>query len=328
MQFRDYYEILEVPRTATEAEIRTAFKKLARKYHPDLHTDEQEKKDAEEKFKEINEAHAVLRDPEKRRKYDQLGVDWKQGQDFRPPPGWDVRFDFGSGSGGRQQAHYWNSGTSGFSDFFETLFGGRFQQGFQGSESGQPFVWQQKGRDHEAVIRISLEDAYQGGTKSITLQTQEFDESGRIATREKRYDVKIPAGILPGQKIRLAGQGGEGTGGAERGDLYMTVDVAPHPRYRLEGRDMYMDLPVSAWEAALGTEVKMSTLAGSVTLKIPAGTQGGQRLRLKGKGMPDSRGSWGDLYAVIQIKVPKKLSKKEKRIYEELREASSFDPRS
>ena len=256
-----------------------------------------------------------------------MGANWKQGQDFRPPPGWDVRFDFGSQTGKAQEGFSWGSRSGGFSDFFETLFGGGFQEGYQGPQGGRPFVRRQKGTDHEATIRISLEDAFRGGNKSITLQTKKLDDAGRVTTQERRYDVKIPPGILPGQKIRLGGQGGEGTGGAERGDVYLKVEVEPHPRFRLQGRDIYMDLPVAPWEAALGAEVKTDTPAGPVTLKIPPGTQGGQKLRLKGKGMPGGKGSRGDLYAVAQVKVPKKLSRKEKQIFEELRKASSFNPR-
>jgi curved DNA-binding protein len=325
LQFKDYYEVLGIPRNASEDEIRKAFKKLARKYHPDLHTNE--KKEVEEKFKEINEAYEVLKDPEKREKYDRLGANWKNGQDFHPPPDWDVRFDFGARPGKSREGFYRGSEADGFSDFFETLFSGGFQEGYQGPQNSRPFVRKQKGVDREAVIRISLEDAFRGGNKNITLQTQTPDDAGRVTTQERRYDIKIPPGILPGQRIRLGGQGGDGSGGAVRGDLYLKVEVEHHPRYRLQGRDIYFDLPVTPWEAALGAEVEIDTLAGPVTLKIPAGTHGGQKLRLKGKGMPDGKGRGGNLYAVVQVTVPKKLSEKEREIFEELRKASSFNPR-
>jgi curved DNA-binding protein len=327
VKFRDYYEIMGVDRNATEEEMKRVYRKLARKYHPDLHT-AKDKKEAEEKFKELNEAYEVLRDPEKRKKYDQLGENWKAGQNFQPPPSWDVRQDFSSGPGGGQKTSFSSAGASGFSDFFETLFGGRgFGKGFQGSHDGQPFVMHQQGADHEATLRISLEDAYRGGVKSITLQSQKLNPDGSLSNQEKHYDVKIPPGILHGQKIRLAGQGGEGTGGAAKGDIYLSVEVEPHPRYRVEGRNLYIDLPVTPWEAALGAEVKVDMLAGPVNLKVPPGTQCGQKLRLKGKGFPNVKGSPGDLYTVVQIKVPKELSSKEKEMFEELRRTSAFNPR-
>lgn len=326
VKFRDYYEVLGVDRNASEKEIKTAFKKLARKYHPDLHTDK-EKKGAEEKFKELNEAYEVLKDPEKRQKYDQLGANWHAGQDFRPPPDGDVHFDFGSRAGGGQEGSFRASESGDFSEFFKTLFGGGFQEGYRGPQGGSAFVRHQRGVNHEATLRISLEEAYSGGTKSITLQSQGLDSGGHIYTQEKRYDVNIPPGILPGQKIRLAGQGGEGTGGAERGDIYLKVEVAPHPRFRLEGRNLYTDVPLSPWEAALGAEVEVPTLVRQVTLKIPPGSQSGRKLRLRGKGFPNSKGAPGDFYAVLQIKVPKKLSRKEKQLLKELREVSSFNPR-
>ena len=327
MKFKDYYEVLGVDRNSTEEEIKRAFRKLARKYHPDLHTG-REKNEAEEKFKELNEAYEVLRDPEKRKRYDQLGANWKTGQDFQPPPGWETRSDYGSRPGGGQETYFWSSGTGNFGDFFETLFGRGAREGFQGPPGGQPFVRHERGADHETTLRIPLEEAYRGGVKSIALQLQKLNADGTLSTQEKRYEVKIPPGILPGQKIRLAGQGGEGTGGAEKGDLYMTVEIEPHPVFRLEGRDLYVDLPVTPWEAALGAEIKLDTFAGAVTLKVPPGTQSGQKLRLKGKGMPNARGTPGDLYAVVQIKVPRELSGKEKQIFEELRSASAFNPRS
>ena len=327
MKFRDYYEILGVDRSATEDEMKRAFRKLARKYHPDLHTSN-DKKEAEEKFKELNEAYEVLRDPEKRKKYDQLGADWKAGQNFQPPPGWDVRQDFGTGPERAQENSFSSADARHFSDFFETLFGHGFSKGFQGPSDGQPFVRHQQGADHEATLRISLEDAYRGGIKSITLQSQKVNPDGSLSTQEKHYDVKIPPGILPGQKIRLAGQGGEGTGGAAKGDIYLLVEVEPHLRYRIKGRDIYIDLPVTPWEAALGAEIQVDTLAGPISLKVPHATQGGQKLRLKGKGLPNDKGSPGDLYAVIQIKVPRVMSTKEKEMFEELRRTSDFNPRN
>lgn len=323
VKFRDYYETLGVSRTATQDEIQKAYRKLARKYHPDVN----KAKDAEDKFKEINEAYEVLKDPDKRQKYDHLGANWQEGQEFRPPPGWESMFDFGGAQGGRQTEFHWG-GTGGFSDFFETLFGGRGQRDPRMARgAGQGMSWPQAGADQEATIRISLEDAFRGATRSINLQSQSIMPDGRISTQGKTYDVKIPQGILPGQKIRLGGQGGHGTGGGPSGDLYLKVELEPHPIYRLEGKDLYMDLPVSPWEAVLGTEAHLNTLSGPVTVKVPPGTQSGQKLRLRGKGMPSPKGTAGHLYAVIQIVVPKRPSERERELFEELKKASSFDPR-
>ncbi len=315
-----------VDRNATEEEIKTAFRKLARKHHPDLQLSK-DKKEAEEKFKELNEAHEVLSDPEKRKRYDQLGENWKAGQTFQPPPDWNVRQDSGPSPRGEQETFSWSSDAGGYSDFFETLFGRGFREGFQGARGGQPFVRQQQGADHDATLRISLEDAYRGGVKSISLQLQKINPDGNLSTQEKHYEVKIPPGILSGQKIRLAGQGGDGTGGAEKGDLYLSVEIEPHPKYRFEGRDLFIDLPLTPWEAALGAEVEVNTLAGPVNLKVPPGTQSGQKLRLRGKGMSNVNGSPGDLYALVQIKVPREMSTKEKEMFEELKRTSSFNPR-
>ncbi len=247
VKFRDYYEVLGVPRTATQEEIQRSYRKLARKYHPDVSKAE----GAEDKFKEINEAYEVLKDPEKRKKYDQLGPDWKTGQDFRPPPGWDVHFDFGQ-AGGEQSDFQWG-GAGGFSDFFETLFGSRrFRETHGGARRPGGAVWRQAGADQEATLRITLEDAFHGATRSVTLQSQTVTPEGRISVQEKTYDVKIPPGILPGQRIRLSGQGSEGLGGGPPGDLYLKIEIEPHPVYRLSGRDITVDLPVTPWEAVLG----------------------------------------------------------------------------
>jgi curved DNA-binding protein len=325
VKFRDYYEILGVPRTGTQEEIQRSYRKLARKYHPDV----SKAKDAEDKFKEINEAYEVLKDPEKRQKYDQLGPNWKAGQEFRPPPGWDVHFDFGPGGGGQSEFQW--GGTGGFSDFFEALFGGqRFREARRtsGGRPGQGPVWAQAGSDQEAILKISLEKAFQGATESITLQMQSVTPEGQISVQEKNYEVKIPAGMLSGQKIRLAGQGGQGSGGGPRGDLYLKVEIDPHPVYRVNGRDLTVDLPVAPWEAVLGAEVRLMTLAGEVTLKVPPGTQSGRKLRLRGKGMPNPKGGTGDLYALVSIVVPKEPSEQERELFEKLQQVSSFRPRS
>jgi curved DNA-binding protein len=323
VQYKDYYKTLGVSREASQEDIQRAYRKLARKFHPDLN----KAPDAEQKFKDINEAYEVLKDPEKRKKYDQLGARWKEGQDFHPPPGWeDIRFEYGPSAGAGAEGGFWGSGEV-FSDFFETLFGGAFRRGRGGAAGRGPFVRQQAGTDHEAALRINLEEAYRGGTKAVTLEVQEPSSDGTVSRQQKRFDVKIPRGVLPGQKIRLAGQGGQGLGGAQRGDLYLRVETEPHPRFRLEGRHLYTDLALAPWEAALGAKVPVQTMDGQVTLKIPPGTQSGRKLRLKGKGMPNPKGAPGDLYVVAQIQVPKTLSQKEKNLFEQLGEVSSFNPR-
>ena len=325
VKFRDYYEVLGVPRTAKQDEIQRSYRKLARKLHPDVN----KAKDAEDKFKEIGEAYEVLKDPEKRQKYDQLGQNWKAGQEFRPPPGWDVHFDSGHGGAGPQGFQWGGEGD--FSEFFESLFGGQRSRGAQGTTGGrrgQRPVWTQAGSDHEVTIRISLEDAYHGVTRPITLQTQAVTPEGQLSVQEKNYEVKIPMGIQSGQKIRLAGQGGEGVGGGPRGNLYLKVEIEPHPVYRVNGRDLTMELPVAPWEAVLGAEAELMTLAGAVTLKVPPGTQSGQKLRLRGKGMPSPKGTPGDLYALVSIVVPKQPSARERELFEELQKISGFRPRS
>lgn len=321
VKFRDYYEVLGVPRTATQEEIQRSYRKLARKFHPDVN----KARDAEDKFKEINEAYEVLKDPEKRKKYDLLGENWKTGQEFRPPPGWDYHYDFGRGGG--QTEFQWGGG-GGFSDFFEMLFGGqRAGYGRGGARRGGGPMWTQAGADQEATVQISVEDAFHGTTKSITLQTQGMTPDGQLARQEKTYEVKIPVGIMSGQKIRLSGQGGEGMGGGARGDLYLKIEIEPHPVYRLKDRDISLDLPVAPWEAVLGADIQLTTLSGQLTLKIPPGTQSGQKLRLRGKGMPNPKGTAGDLYVVIQIMVPKHPSRREQELFEELRKESTFNPR-
>jgi curved DNA-binding protein len=320
--YKDYYEALGLKRDASREDIQRAYRKLARKYHPDLNKGP----DAEQKFKEINEAYQVLKDPEKRQKYDRLGTGWQEGQDFHPPPGWDVHFDFGGRRRSAAESTFRNAAEGGFSDFFETLFGSAFRQQYQGLENRQPFA--SAGMDQEAVLRISLDEAFRGGMKTVTLTSQIPQPDGAVNTQQKTYDVKIPAGVRPGQKIRLPGQGGPAMGKGPSGDLYLKIEIEPHPRFRLEGRNLYMDVSLTPWEAALGAEVPVQTPAGSLTLKIPKGTQSGQKLRLQGKGMPNPKGPPGDLFAIAQIKVPKKLNSREQKSFEELRRVSSFNPRA
>ena len=316
--YRDYYETLGVKRTASQEEIRKAYRSLARKFHPDVNKN----KDAEARFKQVAEAHEVLGDPEKRKKYDALGANWQAGQDFTPPPGWEnAHFEFrGAPDGGGMDAE----GLDGFSSFFESIFGSAM--GGQPSERrgrGRPGrgrgMWGADGEDHEAHITISLEEAAQGARKTISLQ--------RARGEVKTYDVSIPAGVTDGARIRLSGQGGAGAGG-RAGDLYLHVQIAPHPHLRVNGRDLETDVTITPWEAALGAKVPVTTLSGKVALAIPPGTQSGQRLRLRGKGFAATpQHAAGDFFAVVRIAVPHPLSAKEKQLFEELARASTFNPR-
>ena len=327
VQFRDYYEVLGVPRKASHEDIKKAYRKLARKYHPDV----AKEAGTEDKFKQLVEAYEVLKDPETRKKYDELGANWKAGQEFTPPPGWeDVRFHFG-GRGGRPQASGAGGPRGGFSDFFETLFGGGFGDDASGGgrTRRQPAEWSMRGGDHEADITVTLEDCHRGRHTSISLQTAELDESGQVRRGTKSYAVDIPRGVTDGSRIRLTGQGGKGQGGGPPGDLYLRIRVAPHRVFRLNGHDLTTDLPISPWEAALGARVPVPTLDGDASLTIRPGTQGGQRLRLRGKGLAKrKKDEAGDLYAEIQVRIPKSLDDKERTLFEKLSQQSRFDPRS
>jgi curved DNA-binding protein len=319
--FQDYYQTLGVNRAASQDEIRRAYRKLARKYHPDVNKAE----DAEDKFKQVNEAHEVLKDPEKRKLYDQLGADWKAGQEFRPPPGWEnVRFEFG----GRPGAEEFDLG-GGFSDFFEMLFGGRRATSRGGSAGGRgaQATWSMAGQDHEAEITVRLEDSYYGATRTITLQGQEMDDQGRLRPRSHTYEVRIPAGVTDGSRIRLAGKGGPGIGGGPSGDLFLKVRIEPHPRFRVDGHDLQVEVPVTPWEAALGATVEVPVVEGTANLKIPPGIQSGQKLRLRGKGLPRRDDGRGDLLAVVKIVVPKTLTERERELFAEMAKVSGFNPR-
>jgi curved DNA-binding protein len=310
VQFRDYYETLGVQKTASEDEIRSAFRKLARKYHPDVAKD---KKTAEEKFKQINEAYEVLSDPEKRKKYDQLGADWNQPGGFQPPPGWGAQrpggggFRGGSGENGGVEFEF---GGTGFSDFFEAFFGGGRGRSAFGGVGGRPATTE-RGSDVEADIMVTLEEALHGSTRAVSLRRT---GSNKVET----YQVKIPRGVHEGQRIRLAGQGEAGERGGESGDLFLRVRLARHPDFSVEGSDLIHEIKIAPWQAVLGAEVKVPTLEGDVRLKIPPGTRGGQRLRLRGRGLPSSAGTRGDLYVDVQIDVPKKLTESERKLWQEL----------
>jgi curved DNA-binding protein len=314
VQFQDYYETLGVSKTASEDEIKSAFRKLARKYHPDVAKD---KKTAEEKFKQINEAYEVLSDPEKRKKYDQLGANWNQPGGFQPPPEWGGQQPGGGfhryGSGGDGGVEFEFNGT-GFSDFFEAFFGGgRGQSAFGGGGGGfgrrQPGA--ERGNDVEADIMVPLEEAIHGAKRTISLRR---GGSNKVET----YQVKIPRGVHEGQRIRLAGQGEAGERGGKSGDLFLRVRLARHPDFRVEGSDLIHEVKVAPWQAVLGTELQVPTLEGDVRLKIPPGTQAGQRFRLRERGLPTSSGKRGDLYVEVQINIPKKLTERERELWREL----------
>lgn len=315
--YKDYYNVLGVKRDASQDEIKKAYRKLARKYHPDINRNA----GAEEKFKGIAEAYEVLGDEDNRKKYDALGANWKSGQEFRPPKGWESgHFEFHD-TGGFADMFDRHGGAS---DFFETLFG-HHGGGHGGSHSRAAGT---HGVDHEAEITISLEEAYHGARKTISLQTAEMDERGHVHRKTNSYNVTIPAGILSGNKIRMAGQGGRVTPDGPAGNLYLHVQVAPHPQYRLVGKDLAMDLPITPSEAALGAKIGISTLGGDAAVTIPAGIQSGQTLRLRGRGMPGRAGAAnGDLNVVVQIKVPTALTAVEKELYQKLARESSFNPR-
>ncbi|ADJ28182.1 DnaJ C-terminal domain-containing protein [Nitrosococcus watsonii] len=309
MEFKDYYQIMDIKRDATQDEIKRAYRKLARKYHPDV----SKEPGAEARFKEVGEAYEVLKDPEKRAAYDQLGANWKEGQDFRPPPDWDQGFEFHGGgfTGGDAEQ---------FSDFFESLFG---RGGFGGRRQRE---FHARGEDTYAKILIDLEDAYQGTSRTITLKHTELGPDGRPQLKERTLNVRIPKGVHQGQNIRLAGQGGAGAGKGGAGDLYLEVAFKPHPFYKAEGKDVYLNLPVAPWEAALGATVKVPTLSGTVDLKIPPNSWSGRKLRLKGRGIPAKEP--GDFYLVLEIVLPKADTDKAKAAYAEFEKALGFNPRA
>jgi curved DNA-binding protein len=313
VQFRDYYETLGVSKTATEDEIKSAFRKLARKHHPDVAKD---KKAAEEKFKQINEAYEVLSDPEKRKKYDQLGADWNQPGGFQPPPGWG-----GGGQPGGGGFERWNTGNgggvefefggTGFSDFFEQFFGGGRGRSAFGGGFGRREATAERGSDVEADIMVTLEEALHGSARNVSLRR-------RSSNKVETYQVKIPRGVHEGQRIRLAGQGEAGAGGGKSGDLFLRVRLARHPDFSVEGSDLIHEVEIAPWQAALGAEIQVPTLEETRRLKIPAGTQGGQRFRLRERGLPTASGTRGDLYVVTKIRVPKKISERERELWSEL----------
>ncbi len=341
VEFKDYYKTLGVERTASSDDIRKAFRKLARLYHPDVAKD---KKRAEEKFKEINEAYEVLGDADKRKKYDELGADWKNGGARAPSGGspGSQSYSWRSGAGSPEGFEF---GGTGFSDFFEQFFGGGGRFSGRGGGGGFAEPQTERGQDVEGVIMVTLEEAASGSVRAISVRhntecptchgTGVQDRhacptcggAGQVSSSHS-YQVRIPAGVRDGKRLRIAGRGEPGAGGGPSGDLYLRVRLASHPDYRVEGGDLYHDLDLAPWEAALGASVSVPTLTGPVNIKIPAGAQNGQRLRVRGRGLPDGANAAGDLYVVVRLQMPREISPAEKSLWEQLARESKFHPRN
>lgn len=313
MEYKDYYKIIGLSRSASQDEIKRAYKKLARKYHPDV----SKEANAEVKFKELGEAYEVLRDPEKRAAYDQLGSNWQSGQPFTPPPDWDQGFEYSGFNEGPQQG-------STFSDFFESIFGQASPDRYS-SHRGHQGDYQARGDDHHAKIMIDLEDSIHGATRTVTLHSPEVDNRGHVGTHERHLKVQIPKGIIPGQQIRLVGQGYNLHGG-KKGNLYLQIEFNPHPLYRIDGKNIELDLPITPWEAALGATIKVPTPTGTIDLKIPANSKSNGKLRLKGRGIPAK--SPGDFFAVLKIVLPDGSSEKAQKIYQTMANELAFNPRA
>lgn len=312
--YKDYYKILGVARDAGQDEIKRVYRRLARKYHPDVSKEQ----NAEDKFKEVQEAYEVLKDPEKRVAYDQLGSNWRSGQEFRAPPDWGRNFEFSSSSFGGAE-------DGGFSDFFSSLFGQRSPLG-GGPRAGAGRGFAAAGGDHVAKIQIELEDAYQGASHTIELKSPQVGEDGNVTLKPRTLKVGIPAGVLEGQRIRLAGQGSAGVGGGPAGNLYLEISFRPHRLFQVEERDITLTLPIAPWEAALGATVQTPTLAGPVALRIPANARSGQKMRLKGRGLPGP--TPGDQFVVLQIVLPPADTPQAREFYQNMQRELSFDPRS
>ncbi|TVR02278.1 MAG: J domain-containing protein [Spirochaetaceae bacterium] len=337
VKFHDYYKTLGIERGASPEQVQAAYRKLARTWHPDVN----KSPNAEKKFKEISEAYEVLKDPEKRKRYDTLGANWQAGDEFRPPPGWEG-FSSGGRSGG-PSFHFkgfdgnesFDFFSGGFSDFFETMFGGSGagRSGGPGrSGTGDPSRGPSRGArsgpepDPEAEVAMSLEEAYRGGRRTLTLTVDEPGPGGVMQRHQKNYEVTIPPGIADGKRLRLAGEGGMRRDGTAA-DLFLRIRINPHPRFRITGSDLEADLPVAPWEAALGAKVAARLPNGSATVTVPAGSQAGKRLRLKGKGLRTDGDTRGDLYLMITIRIPETLSDRERSLFEELAKVSDYDPR-
>lgn len=311
MQYKDYYKFMDLSRDASQDEVKRAYKKLARKYHPDV----SKETDAEAKFKELGEAYEVLKDPEKRAAYNQLGANWKSGQDFKPPPNWDEGFEFKGGG-------FTGNDTNEFSDFFEQMFG---RAGFQPPHTGRKTREHLRGQDSHAKVHIDLEDSYRGATRNISLSTPEISTQGELHLKLRSLNVKIPKGIKPGQHIKLAGQGNPGLGSGEAGDPFLEIVFNKHPLYRVAEADVYLDLPVTPWEAALGAKIKVPIPDGSVELTIPSNSRQGSKLRLTGCGLPTKKP--GNFFVVLQIVLPLATSDQAKEIYQNMQQTLDFNPR-
>jgi curved DNA-binding protein len=348
VQYKDYYEILGVPRNASETEIKKAFRKLAREHHPDV---AKNKKQAEEKFKELNEAYEVLGDAAKRKKYDELGPNWSAGADFRPPPGWESSGAFG-GRGSRGQESEFHFGGTGFSDFFEQLFGARGGRaragagfGSMGGMAEEDEDAAERGRDIEGDIMVTLEEAMHGSVRSVSVRhgvlcgncggtgqrarhvCNTCGGTGQVS-RTDTYQVKIPPGVTEGQRLRVAGRGEAGLGGGAAGDLFLRVRLARHPDFEVDDHNLIYEADVAPWEAVLGASISVPTMDGRVNIKIPPGTSNGQKLRVRGRGLP-ARGAAkeGDLIVVMRIEVPKRITEPERKLWEQLARESRFNPR-
>lgn len=311
MDYKDYYKIMGLKRDASQDDIRRAHRKLARKYHPDI----SKEPDAEAKFKEAGEAYVVLKDPEKRAAYDRLDPNIMGDQEFHPPPNWDSGFEF-SGGGPTDE------GDQNFSAFFEELFG---RHGYR-AHSAHDTQFNARGQDHHAKVLVDLEDAFHGATRKINLQSSELDKHGQVRITNRTLSVKIPKGVKERQQIRLKSQGSTGIGQGAKGDLYLEIHFNPHPLYHAEERDLHMILPVAPWEVALGATAKTPTPEGTVDLKIPAGSDSGNKLRLKGRGIPGNPA--GDIYVTLSVTVPKATSEQARALYEEMASTLAFNPRA
>jgi curved DNA-binding protein len=320
MEFRDYYKVLGVERSATADQVKSAYRRLARRYHPDV----SKEKDAEARFKEMQEAYEVLKDPQKRAAYDELGSDWKSGQQFRPPPGWDAG-QAAQARRGRPRAG--PQGADGdaaftdeqFSDFFSSLFGERARHAPGGPRA-------RAGRDHHARVELDLEEAFRGTARTLELRNPELKSDGSVELRSRTVRVNIPAGVTEGQLVRLAGQGEPASGQGAAGDLYLEVHIQPHAQYQLDGRDVTVSFAIAPWEAALGAPVTVPTLGGAVEMQIPAGAQSGQKLRLRRRGLPGLPP--GDQYVQLKVMLPPADSPQAKALYEEMRTKLNFNPRA
>lgn len=328
MEYRDYYQIMGVARTATADEIKKSYRRLARKYHPDV----SKEKDAEKKFKEVQEAYEVLKDPEKRAAYDQLGSEYKQGQQFRPPPDWGSGFEFRGGprqgraraSGGYTEETFEDA--EGFSDFFSSLFGGRGFSGGGGAGAGFGGAGARSARDHHARVDIDLEEAYSGTTRTLELKRPDLKSDGTLDLKTHTVKVTIPAGVTEGQLIRLAGQGEQSPNGGKPGDLYLEVHIKPNRLFTLDGRDVTLTLPIAPWESALGATVTVPTLGGGVDMRIPPNSQSGQKLRLRGRGLPGP--TPGDQFVLLKVVVPPANTPEAKAVFEEMKQKLNFNPRA